>query len=398
MPVHPPDSTAHPPVDLPDPARWQATAAPVTRRRPGWSTATLGLLCLLGPLAAAAQATSTGMAPPAASPAAATGVTAPAAGASATLPATRRGASIDPATPNAQGALLYHNYCSVCHGDRGDGRSRATGALSTPPRDFTSALSRQELTHERIVRAVTYGRPGTAMVGWTSQLSATDIERVADYVSTRFIHGSNTSTAQAGSATQRPGLPAGHPAPAGVTAGATAGTTAGAARFAGGGTPAISGTQAHGGREVDEPAPTAAPGNTGATTTAAAPPGRSRLAPVPASALDPKLPLPLGLVGKPQRGETYYRANCVACHGLKGDGQGPRAYFINPPPRNFIDPTTRARLNRPLLFAAIHAGRLGTEMPAWSKVASDQQIADVAEYVFRTFVLGGTAPGVAAKP
>jgi mono/diheme cytochrome c family protein len=131
---------------------------------------------------------------------------------------------------------------------------------------------------------------------------------------------------------------------------------------------------------------------------AAATPGRSALALVPASAFDPTLPLPLGLSGKLQRGASFYRANCVACHGPKGDGQGPRAYFINPPPRNFIDPAMRSRLNRPLLFAAIHAGRLGTEMPAWSKVASDQQIADVAEYVFQTFVLGSTAPGVAAKP
>lgn len=340
-----------------------------------------GLMGLLWPLTAAAQAAggSTGTATRPVT------ATAPANGASATLPATRRGASIDPTMPNAQGALLYHNYCSVCHGDRGDGRSRATGALSTPPRDFTSALSRQELTPERIVRAVTYGRPGTAMVAWTSQLSATDIERVTDYVLTRFVNGSGTATAQAAAADSRPGLPAGHPA--------RPGATAGAAPVPGPGTPAISGTQAHGGREIDQPATAALPGNT-----ATAGGGGGRLAPVPAAALDPKLPLPLGLVGKVQRGETFYRANCVACHGLKGDGQGPRAYFINPPPRNFIDPATRARLNRPLLFASVHAGRLGTEMPAWSKVASNQQIADVAEYVFQTFVLGSAAPGMAGKP
>jgi mono/diheme cytochrome c family protein len=35
-------------------------------------------------------------------------------------------------------SVLYHNYCSVCHGDKGDGRSRATGSLSTVPRDFTT--------------------------------------------------------------------------------------------------------------------------------------------------------------------------------------------------------------------------------------------------------------------
>jgi mono/diheme cytochrome c family protein len=291
----------------------------------------------------------------------------------------------------AQGALLYHNYCSVCHGDRGDGRSRASQALSTPPRDFTSALSRQDLTRERIVRAVTFGRPGTAMVGWTTQLSATDIDRVADHVLNRFVQGGAAlATASPGTGgAGRAALPAGHLGAAG----------SGAAQA--GGTPAISGTQAHGGREVDQLAlagsnPASAPEGESAFPTRGS--HAPRIAPVPASALDPTLGLPLGLSGDVARGERFYRSNCVACHGLKGDGQGPRAYFINPPPRNFIDPATRSRLNRPLLFASIHAGRPGTEMPAWSKVATDQQIADVAEYVFRSFVLGSTGPGVATRP
>jgi mono/diheme cytochrome c family protein len=390
MPVHPIYVSTRATRQLPGQQQPHRTAGAQAPRRPAWCAAALGLIGLFGPLAAAGQAVPAGPAATDARPAAAN---APVKGTSAVLAATRRGASIDPTMPNAQGALLYHNYCSVCHGDRGDGRSRATGALSTPPRDFTSASSRQELTQERIVRAVTYGRPGTAMVAWTSQLSATDIERVTDYVLTRFVRGSGTATAQSGSADSRPGLPAGHPA----RADATTSVTLAVAPAPGSGTPAISGTQAHGGREVDQPAAATLPGRTG-TDTATASSGGSRLAPVPASALDPRLPLPLGLVGKLQRGETFYRANCVACHGLKGDGQGPRAYFINPPPRNFIDPATRARLNRPLLFAAVHAGRLGTEMPAWSKVASNQQIADVAEYVFQTFVLGSAAPGMAAKP
>jgi mono/diheme cytochrome c family protein len=363
---------------------------PRTRRGAAWAVPTL-LLALAGgagltrPAQAQAQAQAQG-------PAA--GVEAAAAPASPvqrarTPTAAAAVASYGPDSPEAQGALLYHNYCSVCHGDRGDGRSRATGALSTPPRDFTSPASRAELTPERIVRAVTYGRPGTAMVGWTRQLSPTDIERVADHVWRRFV--------QAGPAPALAGRPAGHPP---VPGQAGPGSAAAAP-----GTGGISGTQAHGGREVDAPAgmaPPAAPAGPGAAAGGvdlrAARTNPALLLPVPAAALDPKLGLPLGLKGDVKRGGAYYRANCVACHGSKGDGQGPRAYFINPPPRNFIDPATRSRLNRPLLYASIHAGRPGTEMPAWSKVASDQQIADVAEYVFRSFVLGGPQPaGVAAS-
>jgi mono/diheme cytochrome c family protein len=43
----------------------------------------------------------------------------------------------------------------------------------------------------------------------------------------------------------------------------------------------------------------------------------------------------------------------------------------------------------------VSEGRVGSEMPAWNKVASAQQIGDVTEYVFQTFVLP-KPPGEAA--
>ena len=55
-------------------------------------------------------------------------------------------------------------------------------------------------------------------------------------------------------------------------------------------------------------------------------------------------------------------------------------------PRNFVEDASRARFNRVALYAAISEGRLGTEMPAWSKVATPQQMADVSEYLFQTFI------------
>ncbi len=232
-----------------------------------------------------------------------------------------------PPPPGAsQAAVLYHNYCSVCHGDKGDGRSRAAGSLSTPPRDFTAEASRRELTRERIVLAITHGRPGTAMVSWRSQLSEADIAALADHVLTEFVQGRAVAS----------------PAP-----------------------DAISGTRAHGGREAD------------AASTSAR--------------VDMTAGLPNGLKGDRKRGGAFYLANCATCHGARGDGAGPRAYFINPKPRNFTEAASRERFNRVALYAAVSEGRLGSEMPAWNKVATPQQIADVAEYVFQTFVSPGTA-------
>lgn len=231
----------------------------------------------------------------------------------------------------ADGAVLYHNYCSVCHGDKGDGKSRASGSLSTVPRDFTSADSKRELSRERIAAAIAHGRPGTAMVAWKSQLAEPDILRLAAYVHERFVLGQ--------------GAPA---------------------------TAAISGIHAHGGRDADRPA-----------GTVSTPPVRA----------DMTAGLPNGLKGDPRRGGVFYLANCATCHGARGDGAGPRAYFIDPKPRNFIEETSKQRYNRIALYAGVSEGRLGTEMPAWNKVATAQQMADVSEYVFQAFVLGKPPAG-----
>ena len=102
---------------------------------------------------------------------------------------------------------------------------------------------------------------------------------------------------------------------------------------------------------------------------------------------DMSLPLPGGLKGDALRGAALYMANCTACHGVKGDGRGPRAYFINPKPRNFLHTSSRASYNRPFLYDAVAKGKLRTEMPAWEKVFDRQQLADVSEYVFQQFIV-----------
>lgn len=319
---------------------------------------------------------------------------------------------------SSQAAVLYHNYCSVCHGDKGDGKSRAAGSFGTPVRDFTSEASRKELSRERIALAIAHGRPGTAMVGWKTQLSEKDIKTLADHVYDTFVNPSPALAGRgkdiydkncavchgdkgAGSVWANANMsrqPRNFTAPesqtltreamlAAVTHGKPGTPMAG---FAGRLPPediglvvdyvrsafmagaAISGTRAHGGREAD-------------TTASTAP------------RADMTAGLPNGLKGDPKRGGAFYLANCATCHGARGDGQGPRAYFINPKPRNFIEAASRARFNRPSIYDAVVEGRLGAEMPAWKHVATPQQMADVSEYVFQTFILGkdtvaGTKP------
>jgi mono/diheme cytochrome c family protein len=97
-------------------------------------------------------------------------------------------------------------------------------------------------------------------------------------------------------------------------------------------------------------------------------------------------PFPAGLAGDPVWGKTFFDANCAECHGPKGDGEGRRAYFMIKKPKDFLSRTARAELDRPKLFEYVSEGVVGTTMPAWDKVLTQQQIADVAEYVYRAFL------------
>lgn len=237
---------------------------------------------------------------------------------------------LDSKTAAGRGRLVYMKSCAVCHGDKGNGAM--WGKMQPPPRDFTSPKAAAELSRERMVASVTYGRPDTAMAGFGTQLSKGDIDAVVDFIREAFMP-----------ATKLEG---------------------------------ISGVHAQGGRQAQ-----ARGGSAGADRKEA-----PRSTPVGAAARDMSAPLPKGLAGDAVKGAAFYMQNCATCHGASGDGRGPRAYFINPKPRNFLHEASRHELNRPALFQAIAQGKLGTEMPAWNKVLNEQEIANVAEFVFQRFI------------
>lgn len=45
-----------------------------------------------------------------------------------------------------------------------------------------------------------------------------------------------------------------------------------------------------------------------------------------------------------ERGEEIYEANCIACHGKGGKGDGPAAGVLKPPPRDHTDTTYMSTL------------------------------------------------------
>ena len=100
----------------------------------------------------------------------------------------------------------------------------------------------------------------------------------------------------------------------------------------------------------------------------------------------------LAQTGDADRGEEVYLGRCVLCHGEEGDGLGPAAERLNPPPRDFTSGQYKIKTtafndvvpNDADFIRMIRDGMPGTAMPAWSDALSEQDIKDVVAYI-KTF-------------
>jgi len=310
--------------------------------------------------------------------------------------------------PSAPIAELYQSNCSVCHGDAGDGVSHASQGLNPPPKDFTSPEYALAVSPEVIATFIRKGKPGTAMIAWQSVLSEQDIKNLADYVMTRFVAPSRPGPAPTdeafvlyqencsvchgddgiGAVWGQESLAS---APRNFRSDATRRELSrermiAAVSFGKPGTPMPGFATQLEPRQIETVVDYV---REKFMTDEATQGSNFAQADHFASGEYQSLPIPGELVGDRARGRAFYVANCVVCHGVAGDGNGPRAYFIFPRPRNFLDPATREIFNRPRLFEGIKDGVIGKEMPAWGKVLSDQNVADITEYVYEAFIRPG---------
>ena len=67
-----------------------------------------------------------------------------------------------------------------------------------------------------------------------------------------------------------------------------------------------------------------------------------------------------------------------------GVGRGP--YVVLLKLTSVLPVWSVSSVSRPALFRAIMMGKAGTVMPAWGTVLSQQQVADVAEFVYQDFI------------
>lgn len=95
-------------------------------------------------------------------------------------------ASADPAKLET-GRDIFHKHCQACHGDKGNGKTFAANVLNPPPKNFTAEKSKKELTEKRMIRSVTKGRQGTAMMPWESNLTQEEIRAVVHYIRIKLM-------------------------------------------------------------------------------------------------------------------------------------------------------------------------------------------------------------------
>ena len=96
-------------------------------------------------------------------------------------------------------------------------------------------------------------------------------------------------------------------------------------------------------------------------------------------------------------GYGLYRRNCLHCHGVSGAGDGPTAAYLYPIPRDyrrglfkFTSTPNGARPARDDLMRTIKNGLHGTSMPAFEALLSDDEIAQLVDYVIFLSIRGET--------
>ena len=79
-------------------------------------------------------------------------------------------------------------------------------------------------------------------------------------------------------------------------------------------------------------------------------------------------------------GRALFLANCAACHGTEGKGDGPKAAGLDPPPADLTSGHAAAHRDRDLFFW-IENGVDGTAMPAFGERLADEEIRHTITYI-----------------
>jgi len=297
------------------------------------------------------------------------------------------------------GRRIYNFRCYFCHGYSGNARTLAATLLSPKPVDFTSA-SPDTLTRERMLKSIQSGRPGTAMMSFSSVLQPNEITAVTDFVRQEFMVEKAKNTryhTEANGWINHERYVAAFPFARGEIPLDTPWEKLTAKQAEGKRLFMASCVSCHDHSRVInegvhwESRAVSYPRNQISQEENSTSPNAKNNQPVDAMTsatpyhLHDQPPKLEGLTETEQRGETLFQKNCAFCHAADGTARNWIGSFLEPHPRDLTKSAAMDSMTRTRLRTVIRNGLTGTSMPAWKSVLSDQQIEDVIAYVSRAF-------------
>ncbi|MCH7700965.1 MAG: c-type cytochrome [Planctomycetes bacterium] len=225
-----------------------------------------------------------------------------------------------------RGGELYGKYCTVCHGEQGDGDGKFAYLMNPRPRnfqqgDFKLATTRNQIPSESdLLRTISNGMPGSAMPPW-GHLPQSDLLAL-----TRYVRRFNVDA-----------------------------------------TKKMLRTWVEDGTIVEAELPEVLAERT-----------------EPAAALSVPAESPFDEV-RWFRGRRLYLENCASCHGVDGEPVADAVKFdaegYPVPPRSFVSGIFKGSSEGHQLYARILKGMKGTPMPASEGVYSGDEMWDIIHYV-----------------
>ena len=107
---------------------------------------------------------------------------------------------------------------------------------------------------------------------------------------------------------------------------------------------------------------------------------------VPAVHADVRTPAPIAFADS---GADLFAQNCVACHGAKGDGDGPAAPGLTPKPRKLSDKAIMSKISDDQILKILKAGGAATGksplMPPHGDLSSKPELLAAMREVVRGF-------------
>jgi mono/diheme cytochrome c family protein len=93
----------------------------------------------------------------------------------------------------------------------------------------------------------------------------------------------------------------------------------------------------------------------------------------------------LSFAGEIEEGEAIYKVNCTPCHGMKGEGNGPKAEELKIKPQDHTNASYMSTRTDKQLEYVIQNGGISISksplMPAWKGTLPDNQIKAVVKYL-----------------